>query len=217
VHGDAGAAFALGLSLEAPWYTDASYDAFTSEDSDVGTRLGLWLGYDVASLSDELIAALELGWGHENTEGRVLGVADTNLTTHAAYAGATVRWVPLDWLQPHLRVAGGAAIIDARVVARDTFHDGAGGVFEDMISPFASAGLGFMLRTPTRMFENRRGRFASLSFGLMIEGGYTLAAPVDVEVSGPEPSSRGIPIAEPALGELERSGPYIRVSLVGRL
>jgi len=145
-------------------------------------------------------------------------VAGTKLTTHVAYAGATMRWVLLDWMQPHLRLAGGAAIIDAQLqAAGNTFHDGAGGVFEDMISPYGSAGLGFLLRTPTRLFENRRGRYASLSFGLMVEGGYTLAAPVDVALEGPKPGARGIPVAEPELGELERSGPYIRVSLVGRL
>ncbi|HMI93930.1 MAG TPA: hypothetical protein VK509_21295 [Polyangiales bacterium] len=218
VHGDAGAAFALGLSFDAPWYDDPGYDVFSEEDSDVAGRLGLWVAYDFASLSDDVIAAVELGWGHESAEGRVLDVAETKLTTNVAYAGATMRWVPLSWLQPHLRLAGGAAIVDARLVAaNETFHDGAGGVFEDMISPYGSAGLGFSLRTPTRMFENRRGRFASLSFGLMVEGGYTLAAPVDVALEGPKASARDIPVAEPALGELERSGPYIRVSLVGRL
>jgi hypothetical protein len=215
VYGDAGAAFAFGISFDAPWYTDPGYDVYA--ENDAASRFGLWLGYDVASLSDDAVAALEIGWGTESEEGDALQVASTTLTTHVAYLGATVRWVPIDWLQPHLRLAGGAAIIDAQLVARDTFHDGAGGVFEDMISPYGSAGLGFTLRTATRTFEDRRGRLASLSFGLMFEGGYTLATPVDVKLEGPKPSTRNIPVAEPELGELERSGPYIRVSLVGRL
>jgi hypothetical protein len=215
VYGDAGAAFALGLSIETPWYLDGSYDVFA--DDDVALRLGLWVGYDVASLSDELIAAVELGWGHETDEAHVLGVASSELSAHVVHAGATVRWVPIDWLQPQLRLAAGTAIVDTRLIAGDTFHDGAEGVFEDLIAPFASAGLGVLLRSPTRAFENQRGRHASLSFGLLVEGGYSLAAPVDVELAGPKPSARGIPIAEPALGELDRSGPYIRVSLVGRL
>ncbi len=215
VHGDAGAAFALGLSLDAVWNTDPGYDVFAEDD--VTPRFGLWGSYDVAALRDDVFAAIEVGWGHESESGHVLGVASTELRTNVAYAGVNLRWVPIDFLQPHLRIAGGAALVDARLQAGQTFRDGADGFFEDLISPFGSAGLGFTLRTRTRAFEDRRGKLASLSFGLMVEGGYTLAAPIEVALDGPGPSSRDIPLAEPDLGDLDRSGPYIRVSLVGRM
>lgn len=214
-YGDAGAAFALGLSFDAPWYVDPGYDVFAEDDA--ASRFGVWLGYDVATLSEELIAAVELGWGRENDEGEALRVAETRLTSNMLYGGVNVRWVPISWLQPHVRLAVGAALIDGEVRAGDTFHEGGTGLFEDLVSPYGSAGLGFTLRTPTRTFETRRGQLASLSFGVMLEGGYTLAAPVDLELEGPKPRARNMPVAEPSLGELERSGPYIRVSLVGRL
>ena len=214
-YGDAGAPFALGLSFDAPWYSDPGYDVYAEDDA--AARFGLWVGYDVASLSDDMIAAVELGWGHENEEGEALRVADTRLTTNVLYGGVTVRWVPISWLQPHARLAGGAALVDGELRAADTFHEGGDGLFEDLISPYGSAGLGFTVRTPTRTFESRKGRLASLSFGLMLEGGYTLAAPLELELEGPRPRAPTRPVAAPGPGELERSGPYIRVSLVGRL
>lgn len=215
-HGDASAAFALGVSFEAPWYTDPGYDVYAEDD--VAARFGVWASYDVAALRDDAFLAIELGWGTESEESRVLGEADTKLSTQIAYAGAQVRWVALPWLQPHLRLAGGTGIIDAELDAGGTaYHDGAGGVFEDMLSPFGSAGLGFTLRTNTRAFEDHHGRLASLSFGLMFEGGYTLAKPIDVALDGPGPSARDIALSEPKLGSLDRSGPYFRVSLVGRI
>lgn len=215
-HGDAGAPFALGISFEAPWYTDPGYDVFAEDD--VAARFGLWASYDVAAVRDDAFVAVELGWGTESADDDVLGVADTQLSTQIAYAGATLRWVPISWLQPHLRLAGGVGIIDAQLDAGGTsFHDGAGGVFEDMLSPFGSAGLGFTLRTATRTFEDHHGRLASLSFGLMFEGGYTVAKPIDIALDGPGPSARDIALSEPKLGELKRSGPYFRVSLVGRI
>ena len=88
---------------------------------------------------------------------------------------------------------------------------------DDGIAPFGSAGLGLTLRTPTRTFEDRRGNLASLSFGLMIEGGYTLSAPLDFKLDGPGPRKSDITLSEADLGELDRSGPYVRVSLVGRM
>jgi hypothetical protein len=215
-HGDAGAPFALGISFEAPWYTDPGYDVFAKDD--VAARFGLWASYDVAAVRDDAFVAVELGWGTESEEDHVLSVADTKLATQVAYVGATLRWVPISWLQPHLRLAGGVGIVDAQLDAGGTtYHDGAGGVFEDMLSPFGSAGLGFTLRTATRTFEDHHGRLASLSFGLMFEGGYTLAKPIDIALDGPGPSARDIALSEPKLGELKRSGPYFRVSLVGRI
>jgi hypothetical protein len=212
VHGDAGAAFALGLSVEAPWYTDPGYDVFAEDD--VARRPGVWLGYDIVSLRTDTIAALELGWGTESEEETgISNAVETSLESHAFHGGVQVRWVPFDFLQPHVRLAGGVSVVHAELATHSpaqTFED-------DGILPFGSAGLGVMLRTPTRLFEDRKGQLASLSFGLLVEGGYTLSAPLSLKLDGRGPRDRDIALAEADLGELDRSGPYLRFSLVGRM
>ena len=67
------------------------------------------------------------------------------------------------------------------------------------------------------MFEKRNGGLASLSFGLMVEAGYTLAGPIALALDAEEaPAARAIPITESELGELNGSGPYLRASLATR-
>ena len=125
-------------------------------------------------------------------------------------------------LQPHARLAAGAAFLNAELEENGvTYRDGSTGIldgelFDSLVSPFASLGLGFTLRTPTRLFEDEKGHLAALSAGFMLEGGYTLAAPVEVALDGPGPGDQGIALREPGLGELKRSGPYVRGSLVMR-
>ena len=220
VYGDAGAPFAIGVSLDSSFYPDPSYDVYS--ENDATPRVGLWLAYDVATLRTDAIVAVELGYGHESEESLVLGGLDTQLDTHLVHAAAQLRWVLLPVLQPHARLAAGAAFLDAEL--RDdgvTYEDGSTGIldgelFNSLVSPFASLGLGVTLRTPTRQFEDAKGNLASLSAGFMLEGGYTLAAPVDVALDGPGPGDQGIALREPGLGELKRSGPYVRGSLVMR-
>ena len=214
--GDAGAAWALGLSFDAPWYGDRGYDVFA--DDDTAARFGLWLSHDVVAWSDDLIGTVELGWGSEHDDNRVLDLVDTSLSTHVAYAGLTTRWIPVAWLQPHVRVAAGVAFVGVEL-RRDELRlrERSGGPFDDLSSPYASLGLGFTLRTATRSFEEPDGTLASLSVGVMFEGGYSLAGPLDVTLDGPDPTPADLAITEAGLGELERSGPYLRVSLVGRL
>jgi hypothetical protein len=86
----------------------------------------------------------------------------------------------------------------------------------DATLPFASFGAGLTLRTPTRVFEDRGGRMASLSVGLMVEGGYALRAPLELNLDGPGPGDGDIALSEGSLGELSRSGPYVRTSIVLR-
>jgi hypothetical protein len=210
--GDAGAAIAIGASFDTPWYTKPSYDAFS--DKDVANRFGVWLAHDVAALRTDAIVALELGWGteHEQDGGLRAGTLSTELTTNAFHAGAQLRWAAVSFLQPHARLAAGAALVRMKL---DT-SDSSGHFKNSGVSPFGSLGLGFTLRTPSRLFEDLRGQLASLSLGLMLEGGYTLAAPIDFKLGGPATGKRDVPIAEPKLGRLERSGPYARASFVVR-
>jgi len=211
-HGDAGAAFALGVSIVFPWYTDPGYDVFSSDN--VPEAYGLWAAYDVSAIRTDTIAALELGWDTEHTASNVLGgTISSELQSNAVHAALQLRYVPVDFLQPHLRLAAGVSFVAMALRTSspsERFTD-------DAVSPFGSLGLGLTLRTPTRMFEDKHGNLASLSVGVMVEGGYTLAAPLDYKLDGPGPGKRDIALTEPSLGTLDRSGPYIRVSFVGRI
>ncbi|MFI5307339.1 MAG: hypothetical protein ACHQ53_08305 [Polyangiales bacterium] len=211
-YGDAGSAIAIGVSFDTPFYTKASYDLFS--DKDVANRYGLWAAHDIAALRSDTFVALEVGWGteHEQDGNLRAGTLGSELTTHAFFGGAQLRYVPLPWLQPHARLAAGAQYLKMQLTSSSPTV-----AFKDSgWTPFASLGLGVTVRSPTRLFEDGQGHLASLSVGLMLEGGYTLAQPLDLSLSGPGPGARGVPIVEPKLGRLDRSGPYARASIVVR-
>ena len=208
VHGDAGAPFAIAASLEQLWYVDESYDVFAKDN--VTPRFGAWASYDLLSLRPSVILAGELGWGYESEDAYAFGSQlDTKLRTHTFDGGVRVRWVPIDFLQPHIRVAGGVGWVRANLSIANASVDSK----SDELLPFASAGLGFLLRTPTRSFENKRGDLASLSLGVMFEAGYTQAMGLDVAFHAKR-DQRAVDLSEPNLGTLERSGPYLRTSFV---
>jgi hypothetical protein len=213
VHGNAGAAFALGFSVDAVWNTNQGYSFFSRHDAT--PRLGLWLGHDLLSLHRKLFVAAELGWGMEN-----LGPSDaygltlrSKLITHTFFGAATLRWALVPWLQPHARIAAGASLLSMEVT--ESVGLGQNKDSDHAASPFGSLGAGVLLRTPTRLFENDRGEFAWLSFGILIEGGYAVRGPVSFAL-GQSHGSREIPVASAKLGELSLSGPYLRTSLVAR-
>ncbi len=209
-HGNAGAAFAIGASVDAVFHHDKGYDLFANDD--VAPRLGLWAGHDLAAFSRDLILAAELGWGVESEEqpGLYGGSLHTTLVTHTFQAGASLRWVLLPWLQPQLRLAGGASQLHMELTSGTELTNKA-----DAVSPLGSLGAGVLLRTPTRLFENNRGELASLSFGVLIEAGYALRGAVNFKLTQPQ-GPRDIAVSGAKLGELSLSGPYIRTSVVVR-
>lgn len=209
VYGNAGAPFAVGVGLTTPFHADSSFDAF--DDDDVGLRLGAWLAYDIVSFSSASILALELDYGaeHEASDSLRGGALDTELDTHALSLGVQLRFVPVSVFQPHLRLAGGAAFAQMELDAgAERFED-------EGFAPFGSLGLGFTLRTPTRLFENSRGQLASLALGLMFEGGYSLSAPLAFALED-DAGDGAIAVNAAELGELQRSGAYLRVSALAR-
>jgi hypothetical protein len=208
--GDAGAAIGVGLSLELPWHTGASFDLFSPDD--VGERFGMWATHDLLALGPRAVLAAGLGFDVESLESKNLfaGALDTELNATVLYATGQARYALTDWLQPHARLSLGAQLIETEMSLNGTSYE------NDAEVPYGSLGAGITLRTPDRTFESRHNALASLSFGLMIEGGYTLAAPVEMSIDGPGPEDREIALIEPGLADLDRSGPYLRFSLVTR-
>jgi hypothetical protein len=208
-HGDAGAALALGFSVEVPWHTEPQFDLFS--ENDIGLRYGLWATYDVLAFGERTFLAAGAGFDVENLDEKNLyGALDTELTAVVLYGTAVVRHVLIDWLQPHARLSLGGQLVRSRMSFGDDQYNNDGDL------PFGSLSAGFTLRTPTRLFESRRGDMAALSFGVMIEGGYTLATALEMKVDGPGPDERDIALIESELEDLDRSGPFLRISLVAR-
>jgi hypothetical protein len=194
------------VSLEQAWILDEGYDLFATND--VTPSWGVWASHDLISLRDTVILALEAGWDYAGEdEAAFAGQLDTELRTHDFHGGVRIRWAPIDFLQPHVRVVGGVSWVRADLTANGEHSE------TEELPPFVSAGGGFLLRSPTRSFETPRGMFASLSLGVMVEGGYTHAAALDVGFRGAR-GERDIALVEPDLGSLDRAGPYVRTSLV---
>jgi len=209
--GDAGAAIGIGLSLEFPWHTGDSFDLFSADD--VGERFGMWATHDLLAFGDRAFLAAGVGFDIESVDSANLfaGALDTELSATVLYATTLVRYVVADWLQPHARLSLGGQLVRTELELNGTDYSNDGDL------PFGSLGAGFTLRTPDRTFESRHNRLAALSFGLMIEAGYTVAAPLEMSIDGPGPDERDIALREPVLADLDRSGPFLRFSLVGRL
>jgi hypothetical protein len=209
-HGDAGAAFALGLSIDAIFHSDQGFHLFDSPTADA--RLGFWLGYDLLTVSKGWVMSADLGFGVESLEGNSLfgGDVRARLVSQTFQGGVSVRWTGCSFLAPQLRASGGVSLFDLQLDVdsepRSHDHD---------VSGFGALGAGFLLHTPARTFESRSGKFASLTFGLQFEVGYAVRSSVDFALQSPS-NAHNIPIVNANLGRLDLSGAYIRSSLVSR-
>jgi hypothetical protein len=209
VHGDPRARWTLALSIDSLFYTDSGYDLF--DDDNVGSRLGLWAGFDFLRLSPQAALAVELGVGAESEKTAIWqGVINSKLESLTASAGLSLRYALFPWLDPQLRAAGGVTRFTFQFDTSDaeTYDD-------DAVSAFGALSAGVMFHTPAGVFENRRGSFASFGFGLLVEGGYALRQSIDLAPSRGA-ASHAIPITQAGLGELALSGPYVRTSLLVR-
>jgi hypothetical protein len=201
--------FSLALSLDSLFQDDPGYDLF--DDDDVSSRLGLWASYDIARLAPGLTLAIEVGAGFESHEHAIWDdQLESELDSQTFSAGASLRYDLLSWLAPQLRAAGGVSLFQFELAGGNDMD------FEDdAVSGFGSLGAGVLLHTPERLFENKQGGFASFQIGVLIEGGYALRSPVEVELESETPAL-AIPLEQASLGELTLAGPYIRSSLLVR-
>jgi hypothetical protein len=202
-YGNAGAPFSLGVGGVLAWRNE-DHERFGN--SKVGGGVNVFASYDVWAPSRVVVLSAGLDYRHDERSRTSLGTLKDNLLS----ADVTARVRAASWLWPHLRAGVGVAITQLQV------RDGQADIdLEDRAADVAgSFGAGFTLRTPTRALETYRGRLSSLSFGVLFEGGYTVAP--DATLS-PEPS-RGSDVrrASPASLSVERSAAYLRILAVTR-
>jgi hypothetical protein len=198
------------FNVDALLRKDSSFDVLSDEDLE--PALGVSVSY-AFWLTEAVAIVPELGYAGSHVEGSVLlggAIERTELASYAPYGGVSARYELWDFFAPHARLAAGVARTDF------TLHTQLDGTFEtqDWL-PFASLGVGATVTTPDRLFQARSGKFQSLSLGLTLEGGYWASPALSATLAG---GSEGrLPIEQPTLGELSRSGPYVRVALVARL
>ncbi len=198
------------LNLDALIRRDSSFDLLGDEDVEGGWGLAISYAW---WLSEALSVAPELGYAGSHAEGgELLGgaIRRVELASSAASAGVSARYEVWDYLAPHARLAAGMARTDLTL---DTQLDG---TFETaQWLPFSTLGLGATVTTADRMFQSKTGALSSFSMGFSVEGGYWLSAPLETTLEG-GPEGR-LPVARPNLGDLSRSGPYVRLAIIARL
>jgi len=213
VHRSAGAPIAIALVYDRAWSKDKGFDLFG--DKNRLKQFGVWASYDIWSLSKRAIVAAEVGWsGWVEKSHEMDGALGTQLGMSRVHIGANLRYVIEPWLQPHLRVAAGGSFLDIEIRSTENNLDT---TFRDWhFAPFASIGAGFLLRTPTRLFESRSGDFASLSMGVLLEGGYLLSGAPSFSLKPKDRPDNLIALTSADLGKLDCSAGYFRISLVVR-
>lgn len=204
-YGNAGAPFAFAAGPGVLWHNESAHSVYS--DHVYNVALELFGTYDVWSPLPRTIIAAGVSLRSE-----LLG-ADHDLTirNHSVQGELMARFGATRWLWPHLRVGVGA------ITTRFRLHTpkGQGSSYEDRDTNVVSTfGAGLTVRTPGRLFETRGGHLASLSLGLLIEGGYTLAPAAQLRAKPTEHSD--LPRTTFALGGLERGGGYLRVMGVVR-
>jgi hypothetical protein len=203
--------FNAAVNVDTVWYTGKSFDFFSERNN--STVPGLSVGYAVW-MDAPLSLVPEIGWGTNTVSQDGLfggAIGRTELLSHNAYGGLSLRYGILSFLEAHARVAGGASFIEASMSP-----GGAASRFEDsVVSPYGSLGAGVNLHSPAGVLETRSGGLRSVLAGLTFEGGYQLGGSVALTPKPADDPGR-IPTTYMSLGSLERSGPYFRTSLVVR-
>lgn len=203
VYGNAGAPFSFGIGGGLAWRNE-DHARFGTQDGN--GALDVFASYDVWAPSRVFVLSFGLSYRYDQRPRTQLAELTENLLT----ADLTARMRAASWLWPHLRAGAGVAL--TRVDVRDR----EGGISLDDRAPGAagSFGAGVTLRTPTRALETHGGKLASLSIGVMFEGGYTLAQ--DAELT-PQPKHGGdVRRASPTSFQSERSAAFLRVLGVAR-
>lgn len=208
---DARSCLSLFGVIDHRWNTSDGFDLFS--DNNVTQHYGLALAYDLATLTDQLTLALEVGWNTGSSHREALLGGDltrTELTTHSVIAAAVARYDLWPWLAPHARMSLGMSFVDMSLATTQdsTFKD-------NTSAPLLGLGIGASIQTPPRKLATRSGGFASLQIGLRLELGYTLMG--DAAFSLHADDDLRVPVTDSSTGGLSRSGPYIQSAVFARL
>jgi hypothetical protein len=198
-YGDAGAPFAIGMGGAFRFRSDPGYKKLHAGDHQ--TELDIFASYDVYQPVRAIVIAA--GLNYRNAQ---LGDDQVvTLTTNNIQAELIARYTLTTFLFPHIRAGLGAQL--SRIDLEDP--TGQFSAHDHSASASGSIGGGLTIQTPRRLFETRRGRLASLSVGILVEGGYAFAAAASYHLK--VSSDSDLADSQIALGKLDLGGPYLRV------
>jgi hypothetical protein len=200
------------MDFHTIWYTKPSFDLFS--DKDASLYLGASFGYTLFQF-DRVAVIPELGFNANHTGASGLfggAISSTSLTAENVYAGVSVRWDLLSFLDLAARLSGGATFAQVELQANGTSN---GPLVDDGAAPFGALGGGFTVHTAPGTFETKGGSLRSLVGGLSVEGGYLLAGSIQLTPT-PKSNTGRVETGYTSLGSLERSGPYLQISLSAR-
>jgi hypothetical protein len=203
-HGDAGGPWALGMAVDVSWRDDPGYHYVTRHRA--SGEFELFASHDVLEIGRPLVVSAGLSYRHFGSKAQ----SDLSLDQHALQGDLVARVTAASWLFPHVRASFG--VVTSKLELDSDQHDISLTVHDT--NWLATFGGGATLRTPARLFESRRGKLASLSFGIILEGGYVLAPAADFHQRGSH--GEGIARAPLSLGLLDRKAPYLRIGMVTR-
>jgi hypothetical protein len=193
------------LNIEQLWNTDPGYDLF--DEDNVGGQLGVGLSYDLLPVAPDTVLVAELACSWESQEARGLyggAIQETALKGQNLLVAASVHQRMLPWLGPHARLAVGLSRLEAELRGAD---------FDERYRDKANFSLPFLRLGAGVSAEQVVGqRFA---LGLLIEGGYALGSAFEIELE-PAGEQGQIQTEYASLGQLSRSGPYLRTALLAR-
>lgn len=202
------ALFDVALVFQDVWNTSPAYDYFSSDNQlPMG---GLTIGVDVVDLTPATVLAVDVTalTGETEHSGPLSNyIWESSLSRTDLGGGVNVRHHIWYWLAPHVHVSAAAALERGTVTSGD-FVDR---LIVEETNFVGAVGAGFTLYSAAKRLSATRSTFNSLAFRLVAEGGYQFASGIPFEVAATT-SPEGIPRAAIPLGELEQSGPYLRVA-----
>lgn len=175
-----------------------------------GTRrpmaAGLSLQSDVLRPSEQVAVRLDLGFLMDSASDS--SPLQERFESKVLSLGVSLRYQVFRWLAPYARLAGGVGW------DKLTLSDGETDLHDRKTFGHGSLGAGVLLRSPgLRLWQGTRAPFLGLLGN--IEGGYFLAGSSEFSLqSSPDTQApTPIPTTAVAFGKIERSVPYLRVSL----
>ncbi|MDX2051190.1 MAG: hypothetical protein SFV15_02300 [Polyangiaceae bacterium] len=198
------------FDVNGVWNLDDSYQLF--DNSDVNWRFGVSAGYDLLKFGTGWVLSPELGWSHEGATGGPNSpqLSQKEITGDHFFSAIRGRYSLVSWLESFGRLQGGLAWTRVDLAASTAQADN---FSIDDKAPEFQLGAGLQARTPD---SDGAPPGESLSLGMMVEGGYQLAPALALKLERDPSAGQRFTVLTSDLGELSRSGPFIRFGAFAR-
>jgi len=194
--------WSVGAHVTTVWHTDASHDVFANEMA--APYGGFFVGRDLVTFAPRVVLSGELAWSVNTVRRRLFSAFDSTLHSNHFQAAVAVRFELNRWLSLYGRVAGGGTYFAATITGQSSLD-------ADAWTANLTGGAGAFAVTPGIL--GSRVRFAA-----GVESGFAYVFPTDLALAPPVPEDDAkaadrLSVRPTALGALDASGAYLRVTL----